>query len=54
MGKNGKSYAMIMSASQEGAVLFCANKESEKRYLEQAREIGVTLNTCVSDSRKED
>ena len=54
MRKTKKSFAMIMTASQNGAVLFCANKESEKKYLKIAEELGVTINTCVSDFRKKD
>mgnify|MGYP005998070635 CR=1 FL=1 len=45
----GKSFSMIMTASKNGAVIFCANKDSEKRVLAQAKEIGVTVNTMVSN-----
>ena len=43
----GKSCGLIMAASQKGAVVFCATKESEKRLLEQAKVLGVTINTMV-------
>lgn len=45
----GKSIAMIMAASKEGAVMFCANEQSQKRAHKQAESLGVTIKTIVSN-----
>lgn len=45
----GKSLSMIMTASKNGAVVFCATKEGEQRILEKADRLGVTVKTMVNN-----
>lgn len=47
MRVKGKSFNMLVTASKEGAVVFCSNVVSENRILQQAKEIGVTVKTIV-------
>lgn len=43
----GKSFAMIVAASQSGVPIICATEQGEDRIIAQAKALALSVNTKV-------